>query len=185
MSKLILASKSPRRKEILAYLNIPFEVVVSNADESINENNDLRDEIESLSFKKALAVFEDHKDTVVIGCDTIVTLDHQVLGKPKDEDEAFAMLTLLQGKTHEVITGCSIISNKQSETFSTVTEVTFKPLTYKEIEDYIKTNEPLDKAGAYAIQGQGGKFITSINGDYYSVMGLPLSELHTRLKKYL
>jgi len=185
MNKLILASKSPRRKEILSYLNIPFEVIVSNADESLNQNNDLRDEIESLSFKKALAVFQEHKDAVVIGCDTIVTLDHQVLGKPKDEDDAFAMLTLLQGKTHEVITGCTIISSKQSETFSTVTQVTFKPLSYEEINEYIKTKEPLDKAGAYAIQGQGGKFITSINGDYYSVMGLPLSELHTRLKKYL
>lgn len=184
MNKLILASKSPRRKEILSYLNIPFEIIVSNADEEINPSNNLRDEIESLSFKKALAVFENNKDAVVIGADTIVTLDNQVLGKPKDADDAFAMLTLLQGRTHEVITGCTIISNKQSETFSTVTQVTFKPLTYDEINEYIKTKEPLDKAGAYAIQGEGGKFIKSINGDYYSVMGLPLSELDTRLKKY-
>lgn len=182
---LILASGSPRRKDLLSLLNIPFEVIVSDVDETLDSEDTLRDEIETLSFRKALAVFKDHKEDVVIGADTLVTINKKRLGKPKDKDEAFSMLKELQGKTHEVITAVSIISPKQSETFSNVSLVTFYPMSDEEILAYIATKEPYDKAGAYAIQGLGAKYIKGIVGDYYAIMGLPISEVYHRIIKHL
>ena len=185
MNKIILASKSPRRKQIMDTLNIPYEIIVADIDEKINYDNDLRKEIENLSFLKALKVFNDHKDAIVIGADTIVVCNNEVLGKPKDEEDAKRMLNMLQGNTHHVITGVTILSSKASESFSIVSKVKFNSMDEKEVDEYIKTKEPMDKAGSYAIQGIGSKFINSIDGDFYSIMGLPIGELYKRLKNYL
>ena len=182
--KVILASKSPRRKELLEMLKIDFDIIVSDADEQIDHNNDLVKEIEKLSYRKAQAVFKDHQDALVIGSDTVVRIADQVLGKPKDHDEAKAMLRSLSDKTHEVVTAVTILYQDQIETFSSIAKVTFYPLSEQEIEDYIATNEPFDKAGSYAIQGDAARFIRSIEGDYYTIVGLPLAELYHRLKKY-
>ena len=185
MARVILASKSPRRKELLEMLRIPFEIIVSDIEEQIDPENDLTKEIEKLSYQKAKAVFEKENDALVIGSDTIVKINNQVLGKPKTHEEAREMLHLLSGNTHEVITGVTILYQDQRETFSSTSSVTFSPLTDEEIDTYIATNEPLDKAGSYAIQGDGAKFIRSINGDFYTIVGLPIGELYHRLKKYL
>lgn len=185
MKKIILASKSPRRKQLLEMLGICFDIMPADIDEQIDYNNDLVKEIEKLSYQKANHVFIDNKDSLVIGSDTIVKINNEVLGKPKDYNQAKQMLEKLSGNTHEVVTGCTIMVDDKVETFSSVAKVTFYPLTNQEIDDYIKTNEPMDKAGAYAIQGLGAKLVKSIEGDYYSIMGLPVAELYQRLKKYL
>lgn len=185
MTRIILASKSPRRKELMELLKIPFEIIVSDIDEQIDYNNDLVKEIEKLSYQKASAVYKDNKDALVIGSDTIVKIGNDVLGKPHSLDEARKMLKELSDNTHEVVTGVTIIYKDEIDTFSSVAEVTFYPLSDEEIEEYIHTNEPMDKAGSYAIQGDGAKFIKSINGDYYSIVGLPIAKVYHKIKKYL
>lgn len=185
MKKIILASQSPRRKQLLQMLNISFDVMPADIDEQINSNNDLVKEIEKLSYQKAYHVFKDNKDALVIGSDTIVKINNEVLGKPKDYYQAKEMLEKLSNETHEVVTGCTIIVDDKIETFSSIAKVTFYQLSDQEIDDYIKTNEPMDKAGAYAIQGLGAKFVKSIEGDFYTIMGLPIAQLYQRLKKYL
>lgn len=185
MSKVILASKSPRRIELLSLLGIDFETIPADIDETIDSNNDLTKEIEKLSYKKANHIYQNNKDSLVIGADTIVRIGGQVLGKPKTHEQAKQMLKLLSNNTHEVITGVTIINKDNIDTFSKNAKVTFAPLTDKEIEEYIQTNEPMDKAGAYAIQGIGAKFVKSIDGDYYTIMGLPIAELYQRLKRYI
>ena len=166
-------------------LHIPFEVIVSDIDEQIDYTNDLVKEIEKLSFQKAQAVFKDHSDALVIGSDTIVKIGNDVLGKPKNIEDAKAMLKELSDNTHQVVTGVTILYKDKAETFSSVADVTFYPLNDEEIDAYIATNEPMDKAGSYAIQGDAAKFIRSIRGDYYTIVGLPIAELYHRLKKYL
>ncbi len=183
--RIILASKSPRRKEILSMINIPFDVITADVVETIDTKNDLVKEIEKLSYQKAYAVFKNHSDSLVIGSDTIVKINNEVLGKPKTIEDARRMLKLLSDNTHEVITGVTILVNDKIETFSKIAKVTFYPLNDKEIDDYIQTKEPMDKAGSYAIQGIGSKFIKSIDGDFYTIMGLPIAELYHRLQKYL
>ena len=185
MSRIILASKSPRRKELLSLLNLQFDTVPADIDEQINPDNDLVKEIEKLSYQKANHIFKDNKDALIIGSDTIVKINNKVLGKPKTCEDAKHMLETLSDNTHEVITGVTILVDDKVETFSQIAKVTFFPLTDEEIDEYIKTNEPMDKAGAYAIQGIGAKFIKSIDGDFYTIMGLPIGELYHRLKKYL
>lgn len=185
MTRIILASKSPRRRELMELLHIPFEVIVSDIDEQIDYTNDLVKEIEKLSFRKAQAVFKDHSDALVIGSDTIVKIGNDVLGKPKNIEDAKAMLKELSDNTHQVVTGVTILYKDKAETFSSVADVTFYPLSDEEIDAYIATNEPMDKAGSYAIQGDAAKFIRSIRGDYYTIVGLPIAELYHRLKKYL
>ena len=184
MTRVILASKSPRRKELMELLNIPFDVIVSDIDEQIDYNNDLVKEIEKLSYQKAMAVFKDHNNALVIGSDTIVKINNDVLGKPKSIEMAKNMLRELSDNTHEVVTGVTILYQDKVETFSSVAKVTFYPLTEEEIDEYVNSNEPMDKAGSYAIQGDGAKFIKSIEGDYYTIVGLPIAELYHRLKKY-
>lgn len=183
--RLVLASGSPRRKELLSLLDIPFEVIVSDFEESIDSSKPLDKEIERLSFGKAKAVFDLNNDAVVIGSDTIVTIDNKVLGKPKTEEKAIEMLKEIQGREHTVITGVTIMSKDKIVTFHTASEVYFNKMSEEEIIAYAKTKEPLDKAGAYAIQGIGSKFINKIDGDYYSIMGLPVSELYTELKNFI
>lgn len=185
MNRVILASKSPRRRELMELLRIPFEVIVSDIEEQIDPENDLVKEIEKLSFQKAEAVYRDHRDALVIGSDTIVKIGNKVLGKPHSIEEAKEMLRLLSDNTHEVVTGVTILCDGNRETFSSVAEVTFYPLSEEEIEEYVRTNEPMDKAGSYAIQGDGAKFIRTIHGDFYTIVGLPVAELYHRLKKYL
>ena len=185
MTRIILASKSPRRKELMELLRVPFDIIVSDIEENIDYDNDLVKEIEKLSYQKAEAVFRDHDDALVIGADTIVKIGNDVLGKPHSIEEAKKMLRELSDNTHEVVTGVTIMCGNDVETFSKVASVTFYPLTDEEIDEYIKTNEPLDKAGSYAIQGDGAKFIKEIDGDFYTIVGLPVAELYHRLKKYL
>ena len=184
MNKVILASQSPRRKELLSLIGIEFDAIPADIDEQIDLNNDLVKEIEKLSYQKAFHVFKDHKAALVIGSDTIVKINNQVLGKPKSYEQAKDMLEILSGKTHEVVTAVTILVDNKVETFSSIAKVTFYQLTPQEIDEYIKTNEPMDKAGAYAIQGLGAKFIKAIEGDYYTIMGLPIGELYHRLKKF-
>ena len=184
MTRLILASNSPRRKELLGDLGYSFEVIPSNINENIDPNNSIQSEIEKLSFNKAMSVFKDNKDAIVIGSDTVVILNNRIYGKPKTKEEAKTMIQDLRNNTHIVLTAVSIISSKKSETFSINTEVTFGDISDKEIDEYINKENVLDKAGAYAIQGLAKKYIKSINGDFYTVVGLPVYELDKRLKEY-
>ncbi len=184
--EIILASASPRRKEILSLLDIPFKVMVSDADESADRTLPPYFIAESLSLKKAVAVAKNvSSHSLIIGADTIVVSDNIILGKPKDNDDAKNMLKNLSGKWHSVISGVTVLDTKsaKSESFYVETKVKFATLSDEEINSYIKTNEPCDKAGAYGIQGKGSKFIEKIEGDYFNVVGLPLQKLYTVLKK--
>mgnify|MGYP004572114887 FL=1 len=182
MRNLILASQSPRRKELLEKCGYPFSITVADIDETIDFSLSLEDAIQTLAYKKAEKVFTDHKEDVVIGSDTIVTINSQILGKPKDKNDAFNMLKSLSGKTHQVITGLAVITKDKVYKTVSVNDVTFYDLSDEEIYKYIETNEPMDKAGAYAIQGIASRYIKSINGDYYAIMGLPVSKLYHILK---
>ncbi|MGB4613609.1 MAG: Maf family protein [Erysipelotrichaceae bacterium] len=179
--KLILASKSPRRKELLSLCNIPFETSNVEIDESFDDNLSLEDAIVDIAYKKAYAVFKDNRDSVVLGSDTIVAINDTILGKPKDEEDARRMLKLLSNKKHKVITGTVFLYDDKVIKNCNVSYVYFNELSDKEIDDYIKSKEPLDKAGAYAIQGLGGCFINKIEGDYYSIMGLTLNFVYKTL----
>lgn len=182
MSKrVILASNSPRRKELLKKIADDFDVVSPDVDESI-DNIKIEEIPAKLAQRKANAVFKNNQDCIVIGADTVVILDNELMGKPKDKEDARRMLMNLSGKTHKVITGCAIISSENEVHFSVVTEVTFFMLSAKEIEDYVNSGEPLDKAGAYGIQGLGYSLVEKINGDYNNVVGLPISLLNKKLK---
>ena len=183
MPRIILASKSPRRKELLELLKLPFEIIVSDIDETIDYTNDLVKEIEKLSFRKADAVYQSNRDALIIGSDTIVKIDNKALGKPSSIEEAKEMLRELSDRTHEVVTGVTIINEGKAETFSSVSKVSFYPLTEKEIEDYVMSNEPMDKAGSYAIQGIFGKYIDHYDGDYDNVVGLPYNKLKETLNE--
>lgn len=184
--ELILASQSPRRKEILSLLDIPFKIMVSDADETVDESLPAYFIAESLSLKKAAAVAKNiSTPAIVIGADTIVVSEGKILGKPKDTTDAHAMLSALSGRTHSVISGVTVMDTKsaKSESFYVETQVTFCELSDDEIAEYIASGEPMDKAGAYGIQGRGGKFVEKISGDYFNVVGLPLSRLYQVLKK--
>ena len=183
MKKIILASGSPRRKELLELAGVPFEIVVSEVEETIGAYSSPSDIVMSLALQKASAVAENNSDYIVLGADTIVTYESRILGKPSSEAEAKEMLQLLSGKTHEVYTGVAIIAKDKTVTFYERTEVTFWELTEEEIDTYIASKEPLDKAGSYGIQGKGSIFVQHIQGDYYSVVGLPISRLVGELKK--
>lgn len=183
--KLILASGSPRRKELLELCQIPFTAETADIDESMNKKADLSEEIQKLAYRKAEEVFKKHPDAVVIGSDTIVVIDQEVLGKPKTEENAVLMLKKLSGRVHQVITGVCVLSNENCETFAVVTDVEFFELSDDEIYEYAATKEPLDKAGGYGIQGKGALLVKEIRGDYYSVMGFPISRVNRALARYL
>ena len=176
---IILASQSPRRRELLERMGIrDFRVLVSDADEKVREDLSPAELVETLSRRKALAVQEQAgRDALIIAADTVVSLDGTVLGKPADELDAFRMLTTLSGCRHQVYSGLTVLRGEESVTVHEVTDVTVRELSSREIEDYIRTGEPMDKAGAYGIQGYGSLFVEGIVGDYSNVMGLPVCRL--------
>lgn len=178
--KIVLASKSPRRSEILKNAGIDFTVRVADADETIPDGTKPQDAVVFLSARKAMAV-ERAEDELVLGADTVVVLDNKVLGKPKDREDAYNMLRSLSGRVHSVFTGVCAIGNGISITFAEETKVEFLPLTDKEIFNYVDTNEPYDKAGAYGIQGLASKFVRGIEGDYFNVVGLPISRIYEKI----
>lgn len=190
MNKFILASQSPRRRELLGTIGLDFEVIVSDADESAvsKDNVPVGVYVQELALIKASAVAKKvlkYKDALIISADTIVTLDGEVLGKPKDEEDAFRMLSALSGREHEVYTGYCVMRIKDGYTVcnNVKTAVHFKDISENKIRSYIKTGEPMDKAGAYGIQGLGGMLIEKIDGDYANVVGLPVSALADTLEK--
>ena len=185
MRRVVLASESPRRRELMVISDIPFMCASALIEEKLDDQCDLGIAVERLALQKAMAVANKYPDEFIIGADTIVVCDGEVFGKPKDNADAKRMLTRLSGKTHQVITGVALYSKNVEECFHEVTDVTFFPLSDEEIERYIKTKEPHDKAGAYAIQGKGLMFVEKINGDYYNVVGLPLARLMKHLNKYI
>lgn len=182
MKTIILASKSPRRKELLEKCGIPFTCDPANIDETLKKDLSIPEAIQELSCRKASAVLERHPHCIVIGSDTAVTIDHEVLGKPVNREHAFVMLKKLQGRTHQVVTGLCVKSEFRTYQNVSVSDVTFAPMTDEEINQYIDTGECDDKAGAYGIQGYGGRYITHISGDFYAIMGLPLNMLYEELK---
>lgn len=179
---LILASGSPRRKELLEGTGLPFRVMVSDAEEISTSDASPADVAQQNARIKAEAVAASQEpDAIVIGADTIVVLDGRIFGKPTDAADAARMLRELSGRTHQVITGVCVVRDGASETFAEVTDVTFRQLDADEIEAYVATGEPLDKAGAYGIQGLGGKLVERIEGDYDNVVGLPVTRLQRAL----
>ena len=180
--KLVLASKSPRRSEILKNAGIDFVVRVADADETIPDGTRPEDAVVFLAARKALAV-ERADDETVLGADTVVVLDDKILGKPKDREDAYNMIKSLSGRVHSVFTGVCAVGNGASLTFAEETRVEFYPLTDEEINEYLDTDEPYDKAGAYGIQGLASKFIRGIEGDYFNVVGLPVSSVYKKIIK--
>lgn len=191
MRQIILASQSPRRRELMELIGFPFSVRVSETEELITRH-DPAAVTEELSWQKAQAVaaeLDDVQEIIVIGADTVVSVEGQILGKPASKDEARSMIRMLQGRDHMVYTGVTILGRSavhgdRCETFSEGTRVTVAPMDDSEIESYISTEEPYDKAGAYGIQGTFARFIQGISGDYYNVMGLPVHRLYKQLKTW-
>ena len=176
MKQLILASASPRRRELLGLFGIPFVVRAADIDEAMDPSKAPFDEVARVSRCKALAVEREETD-VVIAADTIVVCAGRVLGKPHSREEAVSMLRLLSGREHQVMTGCTVVCGDRLETFTEVTTLSFRPLSDAEIQRYVDSGEPMDKAGAYGIQGGAALFCPGIQGDYYNVMGLPVCRL--------
>jgi len=183
MKKLILASASPRRKELLSMLNIPFVIETSQVEEVMDQNLDSSELVMKLAEEKAIDVYKKFPDAIIIGADTIVTYNDKKLGKPSSKEDAFAMLRMLSGNTHEVFTGVSIVHEGECTNFFQCTKITFSELSDQEILDYIESKEPMDKAGSYGIQGFGGTFVEKIDGDYFSVVGLPINKVKKKLSE--
>lgn len=178
--KIILASGSPRRAEILRNIDWPFEAVAANVDESRHDHEDAVTYVKRVARSKADGVRLQFPGATVVGADTVVVVDGQILGKPSDQDDARRMLRLLQGRSHEVLTGIAVFNGgaDQPRVAHEWTEVDFAQMSQGEIDWYVSTGEPLDKAGAYAIQGLGARFIKGIKGDYSNVVGLPVRLLY-------
>ena len=180
---LILASQSPRRRELLGLTGLDFTVRVADIDETMDETKPPVEEVARVSREKALAVSRE-PDDVVIAADTIVVCEGKVLGKPKDPQDAFRMLSLLSGRNHEVMTGMTVLRGDEIVTHTEVTKLRFRDLLPEEIRAYIASGEPMDKAGAYGIQGGAALFCTRMEGDYYNVMGLPVCALSVILRTF-
>lgn len=179
---VILASQSPRRKELMGLFHIPFTIQVPDADETMDPNASAAEAVALVSRRKAEAV-KRNADDVVIAADTIVVCDGQILGKPKDEADAFRMLQLLSGRDHQVMTGMTVLRGDRCLSHTEVTHIHFRKLSEKEISAYIATKEPMDKAGSYGIQGGAALFAEHMVGDYYNVMGLPVCRLGLLLRQ--
>ena len=187
MKNIILASASPRRRELLDMVGIPFSVCPSQGEEQIRGSSP-KEVVEELCEQKAREVFlKTSGEVLVIGADTVVAAEGNILGKPKNRKEAIQMLKKLQGASHEVYTGVTMLSRdengEQQKTFHVMTAVEFYPMSEEEIESYVDTEEPMDKAGAYGIQGKAGIFVKEIRGDYNNVVGLPVARLYQELKQ--
>ena len=180
--EIILASQSPRRRELMGLLRIPFTVRVADIDETMDAARPAFDEVARISRKKAEAVARKPED-VVIAADTVVVCQGQILGKPKNEQDARRMLELLSGREHQVMTGLTVLKGEKCIVCTEVTDILFRPLTNAEIQAYIDTKEPMDKAGAYGIQGGAALFCERMVGDYYNVMGLPVCRLGQALRQ--
>lgn len=186
MKKIILASASPRRRELLEQIGAVFEVCPAKGEEKITKSEP-GEAAEELSRQKCREIFQTlSSDATVIGADTIVVLDGKILGKPRSKEEAVQMLSTLRGRTHQVFTGVTVMDREgekvQTVTFHESTQVSFYPMSDREIEEYVRDGEPMDKAGAYGIQGKGAVFIREIRGDYNNVVGLPVAKLYQELK---
>ncbi|MCC3863353.1 Maf family protein [Terrisporobacter petrolearius] len=183
---IILASKSPRRREILENTKVRFSVKESQVYEVIKADESPKETVMRLAYEKALDVANNNEESLVIGADTIVVINNQILGKPKNEEEAYDMIKLLSGKTHYVITGFALINLSLNKKVidCEVSQVTFKELSEECIKDYLNTKESLDKAGAYGIQGYGGLLVNNIQGDYFNIVGLPISKISDCLKDH-
>lgn len=179
---VILASKSPRRRELMEFIKHEFEIIPSLKEEVVPEGLDIEDIPAFLAAQKALDISRDRRDSLVIGCDTVVTLGGVIMGKPSDETDAKAMLMRLSGRTHTVISGVCLCYMGRTMTFTEKTSVTFYDLTEEEIDSYIASGSPLDKAGAYGIQDGAALFVKKIDGDYYNVVGLPVAKLAREIK---
>ena len=179
---IILASQSPRRRELLQKLNIPFTVRVADVDETMDKHLPLTEAVAQLSRRKAEGVFREEED-IVIAADTIVVLGDTVLGKPRDEADAFRMLSLLSGREHQVMTGLTVLKGQRALTHTEITDIHFRALTPGEIRAYIRTGDPMDKAGSYGIQNGGALFAEKLVGDYFNVVGLPVCRLGQLLKQ--
>ena len=180
--QLILASGSPRRKELLGLFHIPFTVRVADIDEAMDASKAPQDEVARVSRLKALAVPREAED-VIIAADTIVVLEGAVLGKPRNEAHAVQMLTDLSGRDHQVMTGVTVLYRERILTHTEITDIHFRQLSDREINAYIRSKEPMDKAGAYGIQGGAALFAERLVGDYYNVMGLPVCRLGQLLRQ--
>ena len=182
---IILASGSPRRKELLTQMGLTFRVVISDADETVDKTLPPDEQVALISRRKAEAVAElVSPDALILAADTIVALEGSIMGKPHSRQEAVEMLSRLSGKTHEVYTGFTLRRGDKTLTQTERTAVTFRELTQEEIAAYVDTGEPMDKAGAYGIQGLGSVLVRSIHGDYFNVMGLPVCRLGLALKEF-
>ena len=184
MERLVLASASPRRREILDLLGLDYEVMPAVGEESLDPALPLEQAVIGVARAKAEEVAAHYPGRLVLGADTTVAVDSQPLGKPRDEQEAAAMLRLLQGRWHRVLTGVWVCGPAGGGGFCSATNVEFYPLSNEEITAYIATGEPMDKAGGYGIQGRGMRFVRQINGDFYTVMGLSGARLWHFLQDY-
>ncbi len=182
----LLASASPRRRELLTMVGFgPFEVVPSGADESAVRGLTPAETVRSLALLKGRDVLSGREDDVlVISADTVVAVDDQILGKPRDAADAYRMLSLLSGRTHQVHTGISLMTHQKTVSDVVSADVTFRPLSEEEIRRYVESGEPMDKAGAYGIQGKASLFVSGLNGDYYTVVGFPLCRFSELLSEF-
>lgn len=183
--KVILASKSPRRKELLKYIFDKFDIIIPNVEEKCDDSYPPEKRPELFAVMKGKDIAEKNTDSLVISADTMVLVSDIILGKPKTVDEATAMISILSGRTHKVITGVYLSYKGKSISFSTETTVEFYKLTDEDIKQYVSTNEWQDKAGGYAIQGKAAPYIKSIYGDYFNIVGLPIGEIRNVLKFFL
>jgi len=181
---LILASQSPRRKVLLGFITTNFTVDEPRDEEKVDPGTPADEMVRTLALRKARAVARRHPDDVVLGCDTVVELEGQVLGKPRDEQDAADMLRRLSGRQHHVYTGVALCRGGQETSFVSCTGVRFYPLEEELIQWYVSTGEPADKAGAYGVQGYGSVLVQGLEGDYFTVMGLPVGQLYRELKRF-
>lgn len=182
---IILASQSPRRRELLSLVTDSFSVIPADIDESLPDGTDAFRAAELLAVKKAQFIAKDNMDKLVIGCDTVVICDGRILGKPKNEDDAFSMLRLLSGKAHYVLSGVALCHGGKTHSFTQSSKVFFYELTDDEINGYIATRDPFDKAGAYGIQTQGFFMVEKIEGDYNNIVGLPVARLRREIISFM